>query len=201
MADEERFPAPRALHDRLSGQGFRTVAIVDAYGYPNAERDLGIYRAQWGLSSCTTANGCLRIINQTGGTALPRLVRQAFAEAAGGRPGGRGLIGGPCGASVASRCARSRRADRAVFPSPRRLGSPRAPAGGSLPGTERRRARSPRLLRRPQLAEHRAGRDRHRARVRVIRRGRQADPLVDLFLVSRTQVESEFDHGNRLSGI
>ncbi len=52
--------------------GGRTVAIVDAYGYPNAERDLGIYRAQWGLSACTTANGCLRIINQTGGTSLPR---------------------------------------------------------------------------------------------------------------------------------
>jgi len=52
--------------------GGRTVAIVDAYGYPNAERDLGVYRSQWGLSSCTTANGCLRIINQTGGTSLPR---------------------------------------------------------------------------------------------------------------------------------
>ncbi len=28
--------------------GGRTVAIVDAYGYPNAERDLGVYRAQCG---------------------------------------------------------------------------------------------------------------------------------------------------------
>ncbi|WP_405062831.1 hypothetical protein OG474_14665 [Kribbella sp. NBC_01505] len=54
----------------LSAAG-RTVAIVDAYGYPNLERDLGVYRSQFGLSACTTANGCLRVINQTGGTTLP----------------------------------------------------------------------------------------------------------------------------------
>jgi subtilase family serine protease len=74
-------PAPGALDpselrdayklDGLSGSG-RTVAIVDAYGYPNLERDLGIYRTQFGLPTCTRANGCLRIINQTGGTSLPR---------------------------------------------------------------------------------------------------------------------------------
>jgi subtilase family serine protease len=52
--------------------GGRTVAIVDAYGYPNAARDLAVYRSQWGLPACTVANGCLRIINQTGGTSLPR---------------------------------------------------------------------------------------------------------------------------------
>jgi subtilase family serine protease len=52
--------------------GGRTVAIVDAYGYPNAERDLGIYRAQFGLPACTTANGCLTIVNQTGGSKAPR---------------------------------------------------------------------------------------------------------------------------------
>ncbi|WP_202817790.1 S53 family peptidase [Kribbella sp. ALI-6-A] len=55
----------------LSAAG-RTVAIVDAYGYPNLERDLGVYRAQFGLPACTTANGCLRVINQTGGTTAPR---------------------------------------------------------------------------------------------------------------------------------
>ena len=49
----------------------RTVAIVDAYGYPNAERDLGIYRTQFGLPACTRANGCLKIVNQTGGSSLP----------------------------------------------------------------------------------------------------------------------------------
>ena len=52
--------------------GGRTVAIVDAYGYTNLERDLSVYRQQYGLPACTTANGCLRIIDQNGGTSLPR---------------------------------------------------------------------------------------------------------------------------------
>ena len=58
---------------QLSGltAGGRTVAIVDAYGYPNAERDLGVYRSQFGLPACTRANGCLTIVGQTGGTRLP----------------------------------------------------------------------------------------------------------------------------------
>ncbi|HKU66451.1 MAG TPA: S53 family peptidase, partial [Candidatus Baltobacteraceae bacterium] len=40
-----------------SGAGV-TVAIVDAFDDPNAESDLGVYRSQFGLSPCTTANGC-----------------------------------------------------------------------------------------------------------------------------------------------
>src|SRR5690348_188050 len=35
-----------------------TVAIVDAFDDPNAEADLAVYRQQFGLSPCTTANGC-----------------------------------------------------------------------------------------------------------------------------------------------
>ena len=66
-------PAARRLQPHRRQSGGRTVAIVDAYGYPNLERDLGIYRAQFGLPACTTANGCLRIIDQNGGTSLPRL--------------------------------------------------------------------------------------------------------------------------------
>ncbi len=50
----------------------RTVAIVDAYNDPTAEADLGTYRAQFGLSSCTTANGCFRKTDQSGGTRYPR---------------------------------------------------------------------------------------------------------------------------------
>lgn len=41
------------------------MAIVDAYDDPNAEVDLGVYRSQYGLSSCTTANGCFRKVNQS----------------------------------------------------------------------------------------------------------------------------------------
>ena len=55
----------------LSSAG-RTVAIVDAYDDPTAEADLGVYRAQFGLSACTTANGCFRKMDQTGGTKYPR---------------------------------------------------------------------------------------------------------------------------------
>lgn len=59
---------------RLSGKssGGRTVAIVDAFDDPTAEADLGVYRAQFGLPACTTANGCFRKVNQTGGTRPPR---------------------------------------------------------------------------------------------------------------------------------
>src|SRR5437868_3846329 len=41
-----------------SGSSAVTIAIVDAYGYPNAESDLAVYRAQFGVPPCTTANGC-----------------------------------------------------------------------------------------------------------------------------------------------
>ncbi len=51
-----------------SGSSSTTIAIVDAYGYANAEGDLAIYRSQYGLPPCTTANGCFTKYNQTGGT-------------------------------------------------------------------------------------------------------------------------------------
>jgi subtilase family serine protease len=50
----------------------QTIAIVDAYGYPSAEADLGVYRAQFGLPPCTTANGCFRKVDQRGGTKYPK---------------------------------------------------------------------------------------------------------------------------------
>ena len=53
----------------LSSTG--TIAIVDAYDDPNAEADLGVYRSQFGLPACTTANGCFKKVGQTGG-AVPR---------------------------------------------------------------------------------------------------------------------------------
>jgi subtilase family serine protease len=43
-----------------------TVAVVDAFGYPNAESDLAAYRSQFNLPPCTQANGCLTIVNQQG---------------------------------------------------------------------------------------------------------------------------------------
>src|SRR3954470_18828558 len=50
----------------LSSSG-RTVAIVDAFGYPGLESDLATYRSTNGLPACTQANGCLKIMGQTGG--------------------------------------------------------------------------------------------------------------------------------------
>ncbi len=49
-----------------SGSASTTIAIVDAYGYRNAESDLAVYRSQFGLSACTTANGCFKKVNQDG---------------------------------------------------------------------------------------------------------------------------------------
>ncbi|HEV7937942.1 MAG TPA: hypothetical protein VGP18_07965 [Solirubrobacteraceae bacterium] len=51
-----------------SGGSGQTVAIVDAYNDPNAEANLKTYRSHYGLSECTTANGCFKRVNQKGET-------------------------------------------------------------------------------------------------------------------------------------
>jgi subtilase family serine protease len=53
---------------KLAGlsSGGRTVAIVDAYDDPRAESDLAQFRSTYGLSACTTANGCFKKVNQSG---------------------------------------------------------------------------------------------------------------------------------------
>jgi subtilase family serine protease len=58
---------------KLTGllSGGRTVALVDAYGYPNLASDLAFYRSTYGLPACTVANGCLKIMDQNGGTNYP----------------------------------------------------------------------------------------------------------------------------------
>jgi subtilase family serine protease len=50
----------------------KTIGIVDAYDLPTAENDLKVFNQQFGLSTCTTANGCFTKVNQTGGTKYPR---------------------------------------------------------------------------------------------------------------------------------
>ena len=45
-----------------NGSSSLTVAVIDAFGYPNVERDLGVYRSQFGLPS--TANG-MRTVQAT----------------------------------------------------------------------------------------------------------------------------------------
>src|SRR5438874_2185902 len=58
------------LPSATAGSG-QTVAIVDAFDDPTAESDLAQYRSFYGLPPCTTANGCFRKVNETGGTLYP----------------------------------------------------------------------------------------------------------------------------------
>lgn len=56
----------------VRGVGTTLIAVVDAYGYPNAEADLAVYRKQYNLPPCTVASGCLTIVNQRGGNTQPK---------------------------------------------------------------------------------------------------------------------------------
>jgi subtilase family serine protease len=62
-----------SLPSMIAGSG-QTVAIVDAFSDPNAEADLGVYRSQFGLPPCTTANHCFRKVNQQGIEGSPPLL-------------------------------------------------------------------------------------------------------------------------------
>jgi hypothetical protein len=46
----------------------QTIAIVDAFNDPAINADLGKFDTQYGLPACTIANGCLKVVNQTGTT-------------------------------------------------------------------------------------------------------------------------------------
>jgi hypothetical protein len=55
-----------------NGGAGKIVAIWGAQAdYPNAESDLAVYRAQYGLPPCTSQNGCLVKIDASGGTNYP----------------------------------------------------------------------------------------------------------------------------------
>jgi len=43
-----------------------TVAIVDAYNDPTAEKDMNVYRSRFGLPPCLSSSGCFRKVNQDG---------------------------------------------------------------------------------------------------------------------------------------
>ena len=62
--------APSQLRDaykiKANGNKKTIVAIVDAFGYDNAEADLKVYRSYFGLPACTTHNGCFKKLNQEG---------------------------------------------------------------------------------------------------------------------------------------
>ncbi len=62
-----------------SGWSPQTIAVVVAYRAPTIENDLQVYSATYGLPSCTQANGCLRIVNQNGGSSRPPIVDSGWA--------------------------------------------------------------------------------------------------------------------------
>jgi subtilase family serine protease len=68
-----------ALPSATAGTG-QTIAIVDAGDDPTAEADLGVYRAQFGLSPCTTVNGCFRKVNQSGNTSPRPRTNASWAQ-------------------------------------------------------------------------------------------------------------------------
>jgi subtilase family serine protease len=51
-----------------TGSSSTVIAIVDAFGYTNAETDVNVYRSQFSLPACTTAGGCFKKLNQRGKT-------------------------------------------------------------------------------------------------------------------------------------
>jgi subtilase family serine protease len=68
LASAYKWADPTGTSWSWNGQ---TIAIVDAYDNPNAASDLAVYRNQFGLPPCTTANGCFRKINQHNGSTPP----------------------------------------------------------------------------------------------------------------------------------
>jgi subtilase family serine protease len=66
-----QFQTAYGLPSTTAGTG-QTIGIVDAYDDPTAEQDLATYSAAFGLPACTTANGCFKKVNQTGGTKYPK---------------------------------------------------------------------------------------------------------------------------------
>ncbi len=64
---QDAYKLPSSDH----GKGM-TVAVIDAYHDPNAESDLAVYRSTYGLSACTTQNGCFTQITSHGDQNWPR---------------------------------------------------------------------------------------------------------------------------------
>lgn len=61
---------PAQIHSAYSlplrGVSGQTIAVVSAFDDAHAQADLTAYSQQYDLPPCTTANGCLRILNQAG---------------------------------------------------------------------------------------------------------------------------------------
>ncbi|MGO9557557.1 MAG: PKD domain-containing protein [Acidimicrobiales bacterium] len=49
----------------------QTVAIIDAYNDPKINSNLQTFDTHYGLIPCSISNGCLKVVNQSGGSTLP----------------------------------------------------------------------------------------------------------------------------------
>lgn len=49
----------------------RGTAVIGAYDYPTAAANLAVLLKTFRLPACATANGCLRKVNQSGGSSVP----------------------------------------------------------------------------------------------------------------------------------
>jgi hypothetical protein len=62
------------------GGAGQTVALIDAYDDPDIESDLGTFDSHYGLTPCTTANGCFEKVGQTGSTtSLPKADKEGWS--------------------------------------------------------------------------------------------------------------------------
>jgi subtilase family serine protease len=62
-----------------SAFGGQTIALITAYNDQHIANDLSVYSSYYGLPQCTTANGCLTISNENGGSNLPVLTNSGWA--------------------------------------------------------------------------------------------------------------------------
>ncbi|HXB15047.1 MAG TPA: hypothetical protein VNV44_04815 [Solirubrobacteraceae bacterium] len=50
-----------------TGGAGQTIAVIEGFSYRAAAKDLAKYRARYGIPACTSASGCLTIVNSAGG--------------------------------------------------------------------------------------------------------------------------------------
>jgi hypothetical protein len=78
-ADPATYQAGYGLTAASASMGVgKTVGIVVFGHITSLESDLAVYRQQYGLRACTKANGCLREVDQLGGTNYPTLPALSF---------------------------------------------------------------------------------------------------------------------------
>jgi len=70
LSPQQVLSAYNVAYSSTAGSG-KTVCLIDAYGCPTCESNLGTWTNQWGYPACTTANGCFRQVGQSASSAVP----------------------------------------------------------------------------------------------------------------------------------